>query len=137
MTRPLGFSDCGLCNGTGLIEMATGTRESCSRCADRAARAREASRPPAPLRRARYATAPRTSNPPSRNSEQWSPERGATLLRVGLWLILGAAGVALIHFAGSTEDDRKGELSDEMEAPGTDSLESNGPAGYLTWEPEQ
>jgi len=139
MTRVFGFADCGLCYGTGLVEnMATGTRESCSRCADRAARARGADRLPAPVRPARFAmTSPRGATSTSANSEQWSPERAATLLRVGLWLILGAGGVALVHFTGSNEDDRTRDLSNEMEAPGPDSPRTNGPAEYSTWEPEQ
>ena len=139
MTRVLGFSDCGLCNGTGLVEnMATGTRESCWQCADRAARALEVDRSPAPIRTVRFATmSPRTSATPSTNSERWSPERAATLLRVGLWLILGAGGVALVHFTGSNENDRTRDLSDEMETPGPDSPGTDGPAEYSTWEPEQ
>jgi hypothetical protein len=138
MTRMLAFSDCGLCNGTGLVEnMTTGARESCSRCADRAARAREADMLSAPVRRVRFAASPSTSATRSANSEQWTPERAATFLKVGLWLILGAGGVALVHFAGSNEENRTRALSDGMEAPRPDSPGSDGPAEYFTWEPEQ
>jgi hypothetical protein len=56
---------------------------------------------------------------------------------VGLWLILGAGGVALVHFAGSNEENRTRALSDEMEASRPDSPGSDGPAEYFKWEPEQ
>src|SRR5262249_42526247 len=111
--------------------------ESCWRCADRAARAREADRPPGPVQQARFATANVRTTPHLTNSEQWSPERAATLLRVALWLILGAGGVALVHFAGSNEDNRTRVLSNEMDTPGRDSPGSDRPAEYSAWEPEQ
>jgi hypothetical protein len=139
MTRVFGFSDCGLCNGTGLVEnLATGRHESCWRCADRAARTTEADDQPTPVRpAASAATGPTTPASPSPNSSQWSPERAATFLRVGLWLILGAGGVALVHFTGSNAHDRARDVSDQLEAPEQDSPETGGPPEYSKWEPVQ
>jgi hypothetical protein len=139
MTRVFGFSDCGLCNGTGLVEnLSTGRRESCWRCADRAAQAAEADEQPIPVRPAAPATTGQTTPAsPSPNSSQWSPESAATFLRVGLWLILGAGGVALVHFTASNARDRVRDVSDQLEVPQQESPETDGPTEYSKWEPAQ
>jgi hypothetical protein len=137
--RAFGFSDCGLCNGTGLVEnLASGRRDSCWRCVDRAARATDADERPTPTRPgASAATDPTTQASPSSNSSQWSPERAATFLRVSLWVILGAAGVALVHFTASNARDRVRDVSDQLEVPEQDTPKTGGPTEYSKWEPAQ
>jgi hypothetical protein len=138
MKRVYGFRDCGLCYGTGSIEnLATGNRESCWLCVERATRSEpdEEVAPTPAAHRPRTTRGIYVSRPP--NPQEMAPERAATFLRAGLWLALGLAGFALIRFTKSDHEDNSRKTSDELESLGTRVPGTKTTAEYSAWEPAQ
>jgi hypothetical protein len=139
MKRFSGFPDCGLCYGTGLIEnLATGARESCWRCAERAARAaspHEDIIPPSSTPRA--GASPGPSAPTSPSFDGMASERAANFLRVALWVGLGLAGVAIVQFTTANQDDEGRRASDELQTLDKDLTPTKTTVEYSAWEPAQ
>jgi hypothetical protein len=64
-------------------------------------------------------------------------ERAANFLRVALWLGLGLAGVALVHFTTANQDDEGRKASDELESLDTNVPPTKTTVEYSAWEPAQ